>query len=308
MTKKLILVHGRDFKPKKQTLEENWQEALRYGIARDFGDDKATKFDALDKMMVYYGNLSNKFLRSKGREYNENKDILDRRKSIDQLKTYVQQDFNEDIYNALPGKSFLKEALADTFSTPLSWFGLSDALVEAVAPDMGEYWNPDSAWGSDIRWTLTEPLSEALKNEDDIMLISHSLGTMIAYDVLWKFSHYGEYQYLRDRQVKNWITMGSPLSDETVKNNLKGASATGKRKYPTNVRFWTNVAAEDDYISHDSELANDFEKMLTLGCVESIEDIKVYNLAIRGGKTNPHHGGGYLIHPELSELVADWLD
>ncbi|SVD18470.1 uncharacterized protein METZ01_LOCUS371324, partial [marine metagenome] len=41
---------------------------------------------------------------------------------------------------------------------------------------------------------MTEPLAKALSQDDDILILSHSLGTVIAYDVLWKFSYYGEWQ------------------------------------------------------------------------------------------------------------------
>ena len=35
--------------------------------------------------------------------------------------------------------------------------------------------------------------------------------------------------------------------------------------------------------------------------------LDIYNLAVRNGKSNPHHGTGYLIHPAVSRLVAEWL-
>ena len=172
---------------------------------------------------------------------------------------------------------------------------------------MGAYWDLDTAYGSDVRWRLTVPLAEALGRNDDILLISHSLGTTVAYDVLWKFSHYGEYQHIRDRTLSLLVTLGSPLGDETVKNNLKGSGAGGLRRYPHNIGNWINIAAEDDYISHDEEIANDYQKMLRSNLVESINDHKIYNLALRHGKSNPHHAVGYLIHPTVSQIVADWL-
>jgi len=47
--------------------------------------------------------------------------------------------------------------------------------------------------------------------------------------------------------------------------------------------------------------------MKALGLVKSIRDKRVYNLALRGGKSNPHNGVGYVIHPKLIDAVADWL-
>ena len=71
--------------------------------------------------------------------------------------------------------------------------------------------------------------------------------------------------------------------------------------------IWHNVAAEDDFISHDSRIANDYKKMYGMCAIERIKDHKIYNLAVRDGVSNPHHGVGYLIHPKVVKLVTDWL-
>jgi hypothetical protein len=38
-----------------------------------------------------------------------------------------------------------------------------------------------------------------------------------------------------------------------------------------------------------------------------IRDYRIYNLAVRYGKSNPHSFMGYLVHPRMTKLVADWL-
>jgi hypothetical protein len=101
------------------------------------------------------------------------------------------------------------------------------------------------------------------------------------------------------------VTIGSPLSDETSKRSLKGSAVSGDRRYPGNVRRWVNVAAEDDYVSHDQTAADDYREMKL---VEPIVDHRIYNLAVRNGKSNPHHGVGYLIHPVVCQTVSEWLD
>jgi hypothetical protein len=78
-------------------------------------------------------------------------------------------------------------------------------------------------------------------------------------------------------------------------------------KYPTNIVSWYNISAEDDYLSHDNTLADDFRGMLRQKQVSLIRDYRIYNLAVRYGKSNPHSSVGYLIHPRVSQLVADWL-
>ncbi len=41
--------------------------------------------------------------------------------------------------------------------------------------------------------------------------------------------------------------------------------------------------------------------------IGSITDKKIYNMAVRGKHSNPHHGAGYLIHPETIKVVKAWL-
>nr|VFJ61083.1 MAG: hypothetical protein BECKDK2373B_GA0170837_10982 [Candidatus Kentron sp. DK] len=311
MAKHIFLVHGRDCKPGEETLRNNWEGALRFGISRE-NPAMEEKFESVQKTMVYYGDRSNEFLRKRGTSYDEAKDQKDRGSCLDDLKKYRSEDFNKEKYNALPGKSAFREAIGDIFSGPLTWLGLEEKLVKKVAPDIGRYWSEDTDFGSEVRWRLAKPLATALREGDDIMLICHSLGTLIAYDVLWKFSHYSEYRDadyfdLRGKKITALVTLGSPLGDETVKRKLKGAGAEWGRRYPSNIGRWINMVAEDDYIAHDESLADDYEAMEQFGLVESVVDHKIYNLAVREGKSNPHHGAGYLIHPVVSNTVIDWL-
>ena len=180
--------------------------------------------------------------------------------------------------------------------------------MSVVAADMRQYWNFDSEFGSNVRATMVGPLKRAMNRGDKIMVVSHSLGTLIAYDTFWKFSRTGEYRpKYSNKKIDAWITLGSPLGDETVKRNLKGAGASGPRRYPGNIKRWENVSAEDDFISHDSKLSNDYKRMFKKGLVDEINDQKIYNLAVRSGSSNPHHGAGYLIHPKVIKLITDWV-
>lgn len=318
MSKQIILIHGRNFKPPKDILEANWKDAIRHGLARDFGPTKTVEFDALDNSqnvtMVYYGDLSNNFL-AQFEPYNQAADIVDRATCLDELKTYAKADFNREVYEDLPGKTAVKEALADALGGVLALLRLSEPIIGAVARDMKQYWIPESVFGSDVRYRLTEPLKQALLDKQDVLLVSHSLGTMISFDVLWKLSYYGEHADLRQDGTLpkvHWVTLGSPLGDETVKRNLKGARITSARRYPNIVGRWDNLAAEDDYIAHDQRIENDYREMKQAHNT-AIIDYRMYNLAVRdrtpedAGKSNPHHGAGYLINPTFTNILADWL-
>lgn len=89
--------------------------------------------------------------------------------------------------------------------------------------------------------------------------------------------------------------------------NLKGSNARRARRYPSNIKRWINIAAEDDFIAHDESVRDDFQAMIGFALIDSIEDQRIYNLAVRDRKSNPHHAAGYLIHPNVADTLADWL-
>jgi len=313
MTKRIILVHGRGFKPDKGELERIWSEAIARGIARDRGMEALSRFESCARDFVYYGDLTNEFLSGRGGTYDRDADLADRRRCLDGLRGLETREFlgerGRENYENTPGQSNLAATLVDLAAAPAAWLGLGARAIALEAPDLHEYWNPDSEFASRVRWKLTEILKPALFAGDDILLLTHSLGTVIGYDNLWKLSHYAEHWdvFETGHKVARWITLGSPLGNPTVAKNLKGHRASGARRYPANVRAWINVAALGDYVAHDPSVRDDYRGMLEHGLIESIEDRRMYNLAVRRGRSNPHHGVGYLIHPTVIEAIADWL-
>jgi len=138
--------------------------------------------------------------------------------------------------------------------------------------------------------------------------VTHGTGSIVAYDALWQLSHEPGYcEACNALKLDLWVTLGAPLGDGMVRKQLLGARERGRMHYPTNVLAWHNVSAEDDYMSHDNTVADDFKAMLSQRQISSIRDYRVYNMAIRYGKSNPHNVLGYLIHPRVTKIVADWL-
>lgn len=307
MGKTILFIHGRSFKPPKTSLRKLWFDALLWGLERD-RPAQVKRFKASKKEFVYYGDLSNKLLRSQGWSYNATADIADRKKALTLLKAYAKNQFTKASYRKIPGRRPYKQFLADILGGPLNAIRLGEGLISSVAPDMARYWNLDKEFGSQVRATMVKPLQRAMDRGDKILVVSHSLGTLIAYDTFWKFSRMGEYRSrYSQKKIDLWITMGSPLADETTKRHLRGSGASNERRYPSNIKDWANVAAEDDFISHDERVANDYKRMKKMGLVDSITDYRIYNLTIRKNKSNPHSSAGYLIHPDVVSLVADWL-
>jgi len=198
--------------------------------------------------------------------------------------------------------------MAGILAPMLGAIRLTIPLVRCVSKDCAEYLVGSSAYGDNVRARLRDKLGDHLERGDEVLLITHGLGSLIAYDVLWELSHDAQYQdRTGDAKVDAWLTLGSPLGDMHVRKFLKGAKEKVEGRFPTNVISWHNVAAEDDYTCHDNTLADDFKKMMDQRLVSAVHDYHVYNLAVRYGKSNPHSSVGYYVHPRVSKIVVDWI-
>jgi hypothetical protein len=304
----LLYVHGRHFKPNSIELLDISVEALRAGIQRDYSE-AMDLFHGMHKRIAYYGDITNEFLEKKGQRYDEKLDLGDRRNALQTLSALEKRkNFGLSRYDRLPGKSALAEFAADLIAPLLGALGLSPKLISKIAVDVTEYWNEKSDFGLRVRNRVRKAILEAMENGNRLILVSHGTGCIITYDVLWQLSHDPEHnKQFEDKKVDLWLTLGAPLGDVTVIRKLLGADKKGLERYPSNVVSWHNVSAEDDYTSHDNTLADDFKQMLTQKQVSVIRDYRIYNLAVRYGKSNPHSSVGYLIHPRVAQIISEWL-
>lgn len=307
-SRSILFVHGRDFKPAEETLLDMTTAALRAGVERDFPDSLAT-YDSITKDIAYYGDLTNALLKGKGGRYDATLDVGDRSNALIALKALTaRKQFGIRQYDCLPGKSAIPEFIADVIAPILGLLGLTLPLVSRVSRDFREYLAESSTYAEQVRGRVREKLCEHLARGDRILLITHGTGSVVAYDVLWQLSHDERYtaQFGKSK-IDSWLTLGSPLGDYYIRKHLLGIRGSGKKTYPTNIISWHNVAAEDDYTCHDQTLADDFNVMMKEHLVSAVTDHRIYNLAVRYGKSNPHSSIGYYIHPRVAKILCDWI-
>jgi len=304
----ILLVHGRDFKPAEEDLMEVSLSALRAGVRRDY-PDSVDALESVSKDMAYFGDLTNEYLESLGKRYDPALDLGDRKNALSSMKLIdARKRFGIRQYDCLPGKSALREFVADLCAPLLGSIGLTMPMLRCVSKDCAEYLAGESDYAERVRERVRTRLCEKMDRGDRILLITHGVGCVVAYDVLWELSHDPEFkEKYADCKVDNWVTLGAPLGDHHIRKHLKGAKEKIEGRFPTNVISWCNVAAEDDYTCHDNTLADDFKKMMDQRLVSAVHDYRIYNLAVRYGKSNPHSSVGYYIHPRISKIVIDWI-
>lgn len=304
----LIFIHGRDFKPPADDLLDICIAAIKAGIKRDY-PAMVDRYHALGKQLVWYGDLNEEVRAESGARYDAALDIGDRRNVLQALVAIdKRKNFGVHRYDRLPGKTAVAEFAADVVAPVLGKLGLSNAMLGKLCSDFVRYWEDGSEFSGTVKDRLRQAIVDTFNDGKHIMLVSHGTGCVVAYDVLWELSHDERYQGLiGDHKIDVWLTLGAPLGDSMVQSRLLGVNSKGRRKYPSNVVSWYNVSAEDDYLCHDNTLADDFRGMLTQKLVSTIRDYRIYNLAVRYGKSNPHSSIGYLIHPRIAQLVSNWL-
>jgi pimeloyl-ACP methyl ester carboxylesterase len=158
---------------------------------------------------------------------------------------------------------------------------------------------------SAIRGLLRDALIRAWDARERVLLVGHSLGSVIAYDTLWDLSHGTQ---RRDGRVDLLITMGSPLATQFIRRSLLGAKAATQRRYPSNIGRWLNFSAKADMTALRPRLAPFFREMIDLKLVESIEDEVGLENHFRGSiGLNVHEAYGYLAHSSVAAAIGEWL-
>jgi len=305
----ILIVHGGDFKPPAEVYMDEASTALREAVQRDF-PDHVESFGTVGIELAYYGDLGNAYLRSKGRHYDEQLDIGDRRNALESLRKITQRKkFGLQYYDKLRGKSALPEAIADVASPLLGVLGLTTLLVSLVAKDFALYLRGNTDFTEQVRGRVRDKLIELLRRGDKVLLIIHGTGCAVAYDVLWQLSHDERFRdEFSGAKVDIFVTMGSPISDNMVRRRLLGAGRRSTERFPTNIITWENLSAEDDYMCHDKTVADDLKAMMREHLISSINDYRVYNHSMRYGKSNPHCSLGYFIHPRTAKIIVDWIE
>ena len=333
--KRLILIHGRAIKPAEKPMKALARKAVAEGLRRAgaTASAKALTDGDLAFDLVYFGDVINAIqaaARPKDKKLLTATDpdhggaacfpIADLESAfadVSKLSSFSKARYDELLKSADDYK-FLDE-FADFTSTlgSLFTFGwLNEKLIESATPDLFAYLTEHKT-GSAVRERLAGKLRPALEKKEDICVIAHSMGAMIAYDEFWKYSHESAFagSPYRGRPVSLFLTIGCPLGEEGVRRNLlDGRYRNADDKYPRKqIGAWHNIYAKDDYVSHAESMKSAFAEMRKKGYLDNISDSEIYNCWSYSDNhtgrrvSNPHDLYGYLMHQTVGAAVSRWL-
>lgn len=291
---RIIFVPGKNPKPPPEPHRYQLLRCLLHGVRR-IDPDVADEIAARDCFsLIAWNSLV----------YTTERDIDDDRRWVDRL--LLQETPREaDIREARPVKYRLTRAMYQ-IGDHLPWLIplIPDRRIKLSVRDTDIYFSNHGNIGCRIRNLQKAPLRAAAARGDRVLLIGHSMGSVIAYDSLWELDHLEGLL----SNVDCFLTIGSPLGMRYVQRRLIGLGQSRPRIYPRNIRRWVNIAARGDLVALDPSLADDFGEMVRSGTTERITDLTrgVYNHYRDGHGLNVHKSYGYLVNPHVAQVITQW--
>ncbi|HIF9479220.1 TPA: hypothetical protein ACX6SM_003732 [Photobacterium damselae] len=274
MNKHYIAIHGRSNKPPTHILEDSWLRAINDG--RRHVDQALINKSQFS--MAYYADV----FYQQPLYFDPEPYLPDMPTNHSPIPLAVDEDHLSEMMeqNKWRLDNLFFEPLFSEFGVYRALNYLSKPLLRYWLTDVYHYFH-DPAFALEIEKPLIRLLQQY--RHRSITLISHSLGTVIAYNVLQKLA---TQRTTQDITIDKWITLGSPLGLASVKAQLK-RNLRGSLTVPENISAWLNYSDKRDIVCIDGDLADDFAKN---NAGVSVQDFQVVN-AYPG---NPHKSYGYL--------------
>ncbi len=301
MANVIIAVHGLGNKPPKQLLEDWWKLSIVEGLnASNF------KTDLPEFEMVYWADIIHK------RSLDEAENNIDSPYYMDEKYTSSPENFHiEDRTTHQKVVDFIGRQLNRIFlneDLTLNYSAIADAIVSKYFKELEIYYSENYIGENNDEFLARNLIRERLlitlerHKNDKIMIISHSMGSIVAFDVLtFLVPHI---------KVDTFVTIGSPLGLPIVITKI--ASEQKKRHIEVNqlstpngiLKHWFNFSDILDKVALDYKLAdNFFENDHGIKPV----DFLVVNDYMMNGVPNPHKSYGYLRTPEFSKIMNDFI-
>lgn len=297
----IIGIHGLGNKAPKFILEKWWKDAMIEGMNQAEFPKSLPRFE-----MVYWADILND-------------KPLDRWINDEDSPYYLNEPFRKapqhteieehPIRRKVNG--FISEKLNDIFlnaDKTLNYSFITDGILKKHFPDLDAYYNDSCPEERNLTGRVRDRIRDRLVQvinkyqNHEIMILAHSMGTIITYDVL-NF-------LIPGIKIDTLITIGSPLGlpiviskiadEQKVRLNGQPVLATP----PGLSTNWYNLADIMDHVALNHTLSDDY-----ISNGEGIHpiDILVNNTYEMNGVKNPHKSFGYLQAPELIKILNAFI-
>lgn len=297
MKKVIIGVHGLGNKPPKYMLQKWWKDAIMEGFSKQGIKNKLPKFELVYWADILYDKPLDKWEKNKESPY-----FMDEPYKKSPTNFVVEdRTFHKrivDFLSAQLNKIFLNE------DKTLNYKFISEYILHNFFKDLGIYYNDKCDDSEDFnchaKHLIRKRTKELIKKYDgyEIMLIAHSMGSIIAFDVLTFL--------IPEVKIHTFLTIGSPLGLPVVISNIASEylKKTNAYKNPTTppgvTHNWFNLADISDNVALNYMLNDDFgPNDLGISPIdfEVVNDYEAYTIK------NPHKSFGYLRTPELAQIL-----
>ncbi len=297
----IIGIHGLGNKPPKQLLENWWKQSMIEGLEIGNFNAELPKFE-----MVYWADLV----------YDK---PLDEKEPNPESPYFIDEKYEKGTNPALGEDHSLRMKFVDFMGRQLNriflnedltlnYSFITDTLVRKYFRELEIYYSesstPEIIDGRKAKEVIRERLFQALEKykNDDIMLISHSMGTIIAFDVLTFLAPF--------LNIHTFVTIGSPLGLPIVISKIAAEQKhmNTSENYmvtpPGIQKNWYNFADICDTVAFDYHLADNFPK--NSNGVQPV-DFLVKNNYEANGVPNHHKSFGYLRTTEFSKILNEFI-
>jgi hypothetical protein len=299
MTKQLVLVHGRSQEHKdSKALKVEWLDALAEGLAKS--SLKLPIADS-DVRFPFYGDAL--YDLTNGKSADAAAEIIVRGTDADA----DEQRFTRSVIEEIRQKANISDAqLAQAAGEEVvrrgpqnwEWFqGILQAIdryvphgsgtsIALFTRDVYQYLK-----NSAIRQKIEDGVSQAITPGVETVVVSHSLGTVVAYNLLRREGH------LRGWKVPLFITVGSPLAITEIRKTLKGFAPT---RCPECASAWFNAMDERDVVALYPLSTARFP-------LDPLNPAILNKTDVRNRTRNRHGIAGYLDDKEVAKRIYDAL-
>ncbi len=303
----VVMVHGIGQEQRSaDTLEHEWLKSLAGGVRTAGHGDLADRLwrlrgspQGVDARMVFYGDL---FL-TPGQQGDEPGALSPEQQELagslaqECLRTAAARSSNPADRQEAARQLALLEAQGqevgwqERMRTPINALARIPWFAHASTGVAGLHWRAlvqvtRYLTEQDLRRTVLDRVA-ALVGPDTLVLIGHSLGSVVAYEAAC----------LLDRPLPLLLTLGSPLGLRTIVTQRVRPQPPC---YPPRVQHWVNIADRDDLVAAEPDLEELFASSVPEGAV------------LEGGVTvdngaEPHSAAFYLTKQQVGEPIGETL-